>query len=214
MYLDRFQRECCSVYINRLASDDDLILFSDADELPDNISDLCKQFSESPNIVYSLRQHQFIYFPNLYEKTWFGSIIGVKKAILSNSLDHHRKKAGDIRLTTHLLNDYHGYHLTNMGGVQMVINKIQNWGHQEYNRDYIISNLRSNILSGSDIFMRSHGSISKVVCLSDYYSPIYCGAIESSDLELVESLNYVAPNPFIRLIRRIFIKLCNLLRPN
>ena len=47
LYLDRFQRECCSVYINRLASDGDLILFSDADELPDNILDLCKQTSES-----------------------------------------------------------------------------------------------------------------------------------------------------------------------
>ena len=101
-----------------------------------------------------------------------------------------------------------------MGGLEMVMNKIQNWGHQEYNRDYIIRNLRSNILSGSDIFMRSHGSISKVVRLSDYYSPIYCAAIVSSDLALVDSLNYVAPNPFIRLARRFFIKLCNLFHKN
>ena len=214
LYLDRFQRECCSVYINRLASDGDLILFSDADELPDNILDLCKQTSESSNIVYSLRQHQFIYNPNLYEKTWFDTIFCSKKAILSNSLDHHRKKTGDLRLTTQVLNYYHGYHLTNMGGLEMVMNKIQNWGHQEYNRDYIIRNLRSNILSGSDIFMRSHGSISKVVRLSDYYSPIYCAAIVSSDLALVDSLNYVAPNPFIRLARRFFIKLCNLFHKN
>lgn len=214
LYLDRFQRECCSVYINRFAADEDLILFSDADELPDNISDLCRQTSAFSDIVFSLRQHQFIYHPNLYEKTWFGSIFGSKKALLSNSLDFYRKKSGDLRLTTQVLNHYHGYHLTNMGGLEMVMNKIQNWGHQEYNCDYIISNLRSNILSGSDIFMRSHGSISKVVCLSEYYSPVYCAAINSSDLELADTLNYIAPNPFIRLVRRLLIKLCNLIRQN
>ena len=38
LYLDRFQREACRVYISRLVSDEDIVFFSDADELPDNIT--------------------------------------------------------------------------------------------------------------------------------------------------------------------------------
>ena len=212
LYLDRFQRECCRVYINRLASDDDLIIFSDADELPDSIDSLCEQYLSAEENVYSLNQHQFIYFPNLYEKTWFGSIVGTKDVLLSQSLDYYRKKIGDIRCNTGFLSGFHGYHLTSMGGLEMIKQKIMNWGHQEYNNSYIIANLENNIRTGSDIFMRSHGSISKIVPLNMYYSSRYIRAINSSCLELVNSVRHKPSNPLKHLITRSFLKLCRLLR--
>ena len=212
LYLDRFQREACRVYISRLVSDEDIVFFSDADELPDNIPDLCTKYLSNTNDVYSLRQYQFVYFPNFYDREWYGTLMANKNQILKNSLDYYRRKSGSERINTRLFDGFHGYHLTNMGGVDMIKQKITNWGHQEYNTSYILGNLEKNISTGSDIFMRSHGSILKNVSLLDFYSPLYIDAISHSSLNPNSTFRIIKANPLIRVLQRLVLKISSLLR--
>ena len=46
--------------------------------------------------------------------------------LLSQSLDYY-EKIGDIRCNTGFLSGFHGYHLTSMGGLEMIKQKIMNW---------------------------------------------------------------------------------------
>jgi len=212
LYLDRYQRECCRIYINRLCADDDLIIFSDADELPDHIEDIAAQYYRDTESVYSLKQHQFSFFPNYYEKDWYGSIVASKRKILSQSLNYHRVKVGERRVNTAFLESYHGYHMTNMGGVEMLKQKIQNWTHQEYNNRYVLNKLEQNIRSGSDVFMRSHGSILTLVELQDFYSNSYVSNIQCSSLELPSSIQSKKSSSFKRIIQRALVRLSGFIR--
>ena len=49
-----------------------------------------------------------------------------KNQILKNSLDYYRRKSGSERINTRLFDGFHGYHLTNMGGVEMIKQKSLN----------------------------------------------------------------------------------------
>ena len=142
--LDTFQREACLAYIARLTDLDDIIIFSDADELPDNILKI-KDFyekEENKKTVISLLQHEFWYYPNIYhDSKWEGSIVGISSEIIKCSLNYYRQKVNNKRINTANLKGFNGYHLTNMGGVDRLKTKIENWTHQEFNNNLIISNL-------------------------------------------------------------------------
>ena len=127
-------------------------------------------------------------------------------------MDYYRRKRGSERINTSLFTGYHGYHLTNMGGIEMIRQKIANWGHQEYNTAFILKNLEKNIATGSDIFMRSHGSILKNVSLSDFYSPLYIDAIRHSSLNPYSTFRVIKGNPFIKTLQRFLIKISSLVR--
>ena len=47
-----------------------------------------------------------------------------------------------------------GWHFTFQGGTEMVIKKIESYGHQEYNNDFIKNNVENRINSGKDVFNR------------------------------------------------------------
>ena len=46
------------------------------------------------------------------------------------------------------------YHFTSIGGVEELKNKIESWGHQEFNKKIIKNNIYKNIINGRDIFYR------------------------------------------------------------
>ena len=47
-----------------------------------------------------------------------------------------------------------GYHFTSIGNKESIINKIENWAHQEFNDKIIKNNIEENIENGKDIFYR------------------------------------------------------------
>jgi len=135
-------------------NDDDIVIFGDVDEIPnpkimEGIQEWCKE-----NTIYSTRQKMYHYYLNLYsptEENWWGTKIfryGIAKG----------KSIGEIRLlrdkeTISIFNG--GWHFTSIGNVQKILNKIENWGHQEYNNNFIKTNIESRIKDGKDIFFRS-----------------------------------------------------------
>ncbi len=211
--LDTFQREACATYIARLTDINDLIIFSDADELPDNILKI-KDFyekEENKKTIISLLQHEFWYYPNIYhDSKWEGSIVGLSSEIIKSSLNYHRQKVNGKRINTSALEGFYGYHLTSMGGVNRLKTKIKNWSHQEFNNKVILSNLEEKITRGEDVFGRTNGTVTKIIDLKDFYSKIYVKEIEKSNLPKAKKIINSKPNIIKLILNKVITKLINI----
>ena len=210
LLLDSFQREACSIYIGRYCNEDDIVIFSDADELPDNLHDINNYFSKNKLKPVSLLQHEFWYYPNIFHASnWEGSIAGYAKDFISNSLNNYRIKSKSKRLNTITLSTYNGYHLTSMGGVDMLKKKIKNWTHQEFNNFHILNSLEDKILAGEDIFMRTSGTVTKLIKIEEFYSKRYIKPIFNSSLPMANYLRSKKTNKLKKFINKLILKILN-----
>ena len=213
LLLDSFQREACSIYIDRYTDLNDLIIFSDADELPDNLNDIHNYFSSTKLKPISLKQHEFWYYPNIYhDSNWEGSIVGYSKDLKIKSLNWFRMKDKSKRINTFTLPTINGYHLTSMGGVEKLKEKIKNWTHQEYNNFHVLSSLEEKIISGEDVFMRSSGTVTKLIKIEQFYSDKYKNALINSSLPKASLVKNKSSNKFKKFANKIILKLFNLFR--
>ena len=134
--------------------DDDILIFSDLDEIPNpellvDVKDWCE-----PDTIYALRQKMFHFYLNLNspnEDDWWGPKVFRDSCAREKSL-------GEIRLLredgTKSLNDG-GWHFTSVGNIDFIKTKIESWGHQEFNTDSIKNNIDQRVREGKDIFFRS-----------------------------------------------------------
>lgn len=145
--LDTYHRECLHIPMSKICKNDDLVIISDLDEIPkDEILKNIDNFKK-PLVC---RQNEFKYYLNLYSNNkWKGSIIEKYSVIRNKSLNILRKESDKFNILYP-----GGYHFTSIGQEKDIINKIENWGHQEYNRKFIKNNLHKNIIKGRDIFYR------------------------------------------------------------
>lgn len=140
--------------------DDDILIFSDLDEIPNpellvNVEEWCK-----PDKVYSLRQKMFHYYLNLNcpnENDWWGP----KVLRYGNTIG---KSIGEIR---HMKQNSEsiengGWHFTSVGDVDFIKTKIESWGHQEFNNDSIKNNIEQRVREGKDVFFRDDTSYVRV----------------------------------------------------
>jgi beta-1,4-mannosyl-glycoprotein beta-1,4-N-acetylglucosaminyltransferase len=131
--------------------DDDIILISDADEIPNpevikNIDNI-----DLENSIYSLNQYTYYYYINcLKQKDWYGTKMGLYKNVKKHSFNEIR---GDQNLTTEL--DNGGWHFSFMGGEEMVKNKLLSYSARDMVNGYVIDSVESNINNGIDPFFRS-----------------------------------------------------------
>jgi len=103
--------------------DEDIIIISDADEIPN--PEILKELDtlSLDNTIYSLAQPMYSYYINmLSDSDWHGSKIGLYKNVKELSFNEIR---GDSSLTTKLSNG--GWHLSFMGGEEMVRKKITSY---------------------------------------------------------------------------------------
>lgn len=167
--LDTYHRECIHLVLDRIADDEDIVIISDLDEIPSHQlfspSNLAA-IRERPRVC---QQHEFRYFLNYYkDSNWLGTIAGRHEVIQRQSLNLLRidsKKKRKIVHTTPIANC--GYHFTSCGDISMIKEKIKSWGHQEFNNNTIINNIKKNIISGQDIFQRESGTNLKRVEVND-----------------------------------------------
>ena len=158
--LEAYHRECIHLPLSKLCNDKDTIIFSDIDEIPElklvkNINNI-----QTPAVC---KQKEFKYFLNLYSNNkWVGSSILKYSQIKSNSLNIIRKESKRLR------NLYPGgYHFTSIGNEKNIINKIENWGHQEFNLSIIKKNVYENIINGRDIFYRFGEAKNKIISIQN-----------------------------------------------
>jgi beta-1,4-mannosyl-glycoprotein beta-1,4-N-acetylglucosaminyltransferase len=147
---DFFQKECIRRAIIN-CNDDDIILYSDADEIPNPNVILNLDKLDFNNNLYRLNQNMYIYYINLLkEKNWYGSRLGKYGIIKNISLNELR---GDNSLSIPIENG--GWHFSFMGGKDMIKNKLLTYSARDMVNQNIIESIDNNINNNIDPFFRS-----------------------------------------------------------
>lgn len=145
---DFYQKEC--VRRGLIAcNDEDIILFSDCDEIPnpEKLAVLQTYLSESK--FFAFNQTGYYYYLNmLKEHNWKGTKMGLYKDLKDYS--YNELRAEDSYPLTN-----GGWHFSYMGGPEKVKHKIESFSAQEMNNPHVIQNIINNINNGIDPFFRS-----------------------------------------------------------
>lgn len=129
-------------------NDDDIIIISDIDEIPNPIE--IKNTKIMDCDVVNFNQNMYYYYVNmLKEKNWSGSKACTWKKLKTISLNSLRQN----KHTTKTISDG-GWHFSFMGGENKVIEKIEAYAHQEFNKPYYKDNIKNNIMTNTDPFFR------------------------------------------------------------
>jgi beta-1,4-mannosyl-glycoprotein beta-1,4-N-acetylglucosaminyltransferase len=168
---EHYQRNSIKNGIDELKlNDEDIIIVSDLDEIPDyNLLISIKNNNFVINNIYSLEQD--FYYYNLNTRM-------VKKWDASKILSHRKyielnKSFQDIRHLNCRKIHKSGWHLSYFGDKYFIQNKIQNFGHQEYNNnkytnlDIIDIRIKNQI----DLYGRSNEEIEKIPIDNNSYLP-------------------------------------------
>lgn len=148
-----FQKECVRRGMSECL-DEDIILFSDCDEIPN--PEILRYITHIISVeeFYKFNQNMYYYFLNvLKEKNWRGTTLGTYKYLKNYSYNNLRNQ-NNIEI------ENGGWHFSYMGGLEMIKQKIEAYSHQEYNNDFIKNNLENNINNFNDPFFR--GKLQKV----------------------------------------------------
>lgn len=153
----RMEEQCrlALTYANDLIEDTDVVLLSDVDELPshDFIKDVREVVSVSP---YVSQQDFYAFYLNNKtvegpDVSWAGTIACSGKTWKTTTPQALRDRRN------HLPKVYgSGWHLSWMGGLDAVKNKIRSFAHVEFNREDIVNDeaILSAIESGRDVLQR------------------------------------------------------------
>jgi len=169
-------------------NDNDIIIFSDLDEIPNpkKLEEIFKDFD--PLKVYHMAQRNFYFYVNMEEisgsllsytgefdnvdekKKWLGTKVCSFKLVRDIPISHLRwpvMKENGIRVKEG------GWHFTYMGGDKTedidkrIELKIKSSSHQELNKKGILRNIKKRVTSGKDLFGRRTDF--KVVEIDDSY---------------------------------------------
>jgi len=143
-----YQKECIKVPLVNL-NDDDVCFIGDLDEIwnPEIIYDIDK------DSIYKLKQLVYSGYLNVRSsEDWAGTLLTRYKNIKSSCLNHLRTPSR----TKYTFVDNAGWHFTFMGGPDRVKNKIESYGHQEYNNDSVKESVKDRLDKGLDVLGRTH----------------------------------------------------------
>ena len=146
---DFFQKECTRRgMIN--CQDDDIILSSDVDEIPNPeiLKNAATLFSNTDSI-YSFKQRSYYYYLNVLQSDdWLGTRMGTYGRLKNYSFN-------ELRRETNTVIEYGGWHFSFQGGAERVKHKINSYSHQDLNTDDIRNSIETKIENNVDPFGRS-----------------------------------------------------------
>lgn len=152
---ERHQRNCIDRGLSRLEiSNNDIILISDADEIPDtNILEFLKQKEIKGLVAFN----QDLYYYNLncrHKQQWFSArAIDYKSyKIEFDSLPEEVRSATKINYSIKC-----GWHFSYFMSVEDISNKIKNFAHQEFNNENYTDRekIQEKIKNNVDLFGRN-----------------------------------------------------------
>lgn len=151
---------------------DDLVLFSDVDEIP-NPTLLESLKKEKLNQVVGLKMHMYMYFFNNKVVYSEGSRMSEEESkaglwhctalmpykLLKKKPQHYRrtimrtKRKGEV----YKILPNAGWHFTYLGGVQKIKEKLEAFSHTEYNKSVFkdAKNIKKSLSEGQDLFGRN-----------------------------------------------------------
>lgn len=135
-------------------SEDDWLIISDADEIPDPriLNALRAEPDCAKRLPLALQQHMFYYNLNwLRDEDWRGSIVTTVGNSRGRSAQWHRNQRFNLPYVAAA-----GWHMSYFGDAMRVRQKLEAFSHQELNQDEIKGrkNVESRMRDGSDLFGR------------------------------------------------------------
>lgn len=146
-----YQREMSINNIVDKLNDDDVLIISDLDEIPNK--DVFKEIDIPEGGFVHCMQSMRQYYVNVEKnEEWFGSKVLKAKYLKSpdfigiNGLRMKKEQGNRVKNC--------GWHLTFLGGVEKIKEKIQTYEHQEFNKSNILDNIEERIKNNQDIYNR------------------------------------------------------------
>jgi beta-1,4-mannosyl-glycoprotein beta-1,4-N-acetylglucosaminyltransferase len=143
-----YQKEMMKKPLVNQALDEDICFISDIDEIwnPKVIIDCTK------DRIFKFVQKVYVYYlNNRSSEAWMGTLATKYKNIKNKSVNH--LDTPSIAIYTYIENG--GWHFTNIGGAEKIKQKIESYGHQEFNTEKIKSMLDEQIKHNKDFIGRN-----------------------------------------------------------
>ena len=172
---DKFQKNALAKALTD-ASDEDVLILSDVDEIPNPavLQELVKRFD--PDKIYHLAQRNFYCylnmeeisgnllsitgeFPGVERRMWLGTKVFAKKNIPERGIIDLREISPEDPRSVRVADG--GWLLGNMGGChetdvsRRVGTKVVAAAHQEYNTEDVLAEVKDRLILGEDIFGRN-----------------------------------------------------------
>ena len=135
--------------------DNDLILSSDLDEIPN--PEILEAVDEwvSDDTHFTFQQRRYVYFINNFETdVWFGTRACTGKYLKNTTIDQIRENTEREEQLTGSIITNGGWHFTFCGGEEMIKTKIESFSHTEHNTPKVIESITDRIKSNKDPLLR------------------------------------------------------------
>lgn len=170
---ERFQRTAISRGLDKLRLDDeDCIMVSDLDEIPD--PNLLKRIQDGTTPISVAKLGMDLYYYNLLSK--FRNLVWSHPIILTyNSFKELGLTCDQLRFHRCECIYPAGWHLSYFGDTKFITNKIQQFAHTELNRKEVTTaeNIEKNVRDSSDVFHRGHEIVKVPISENKYLPPQY-----------------------------------------
>ena len=137
--------------------DDDLIIMSDGDEIPN--PEIIEHTSEwiSSDTHFTFEQSCYAYWiNNLYSKEWFGTRAATYKYMKNKTVDDVREGTEDESKITGSTITNGGWHFTYLGDEDHIRQKINSFCDRHFDVPEVTENISKNLSEGNDVLNRSH----------------------------------------------------------
>jgi beta-1,4-mannosyl-glycoprotein beta-1,4-N-acetylglucosaminyltransferase len=149
---DYLQREFSKLGLLN-CEDDDIILVSDLDEIPN--PETIKMIREKEKVNCVLLHNCHYYYVNLIAHTnWCGAFVIRYKDTKNSSFTHIRGRSGEKLEKI----PEAGWHFSFMGGIERIKIKIQSYAHQEFNNPNVFMGLEWRVNNKKDLFGRTNNT--------------------------------------------------------
>ena len=165
--IENYQRNCIDIGIKQLnLNNDDIIIISDLDEIPDTntINNLKKS---NFNGIYVFEQDFYYYNINtICKDKWFASKIFNYGNYNGNPQSYRNNNNYPV-----IKNG--GWHFSYFGSINFIKNKISNFAHSEFNNDTVLNDERllKQIKNNKDIYQRSECIFNLIDIKDNNYLP-------------------------------------------
>ena len=140
---ERFQRNAIMRGLGE-AKNDDIVIISDADELPSDKA--VNEFHSKQYTFAYVLMDMYLYFLNCKTPATWSSARMMKYSFLNGKLPEELRHTGCPHFVTG------GWHMTYIGGVEAVKNKIKSFSHQEVNTEEFLASLDRKISIGESLW--------------------------------------------------------------
>ena len=146
----------------KIASENDFILLSDLDEIPNPqaIAEVIKKKITTPH--YFKMSWYLYWINNKVSKSWFGTVMFRFKSINGNSLDNFRFASSDEKTVPGTIVNNGGWHFSYLGGADAISYKLQSHPFQGYKAQIAIildklgiRRIKNTIKNNRDLFFQN-----------------------------------------------------------